>query len=357
MTASGDKLVQRLPRLWFQRRLAPALFLLLPFSWLFSALGALRRFGYRVGLKTAQRLPVPVIVVGNLTVGGSGKTPLVLWLAAQLRAAGFLPGIISRGYARDGRAVLAVNAQADATVVGDEPLLLARRSGVPVFVGRDRAAAGRALLAMHPECNVLIADDGLQHYRLARDVEIAVFDARGAGNRCLLPAGPLREPLARLGAADAVVWNGAPAGTPARDALQACGRQGRNFDMVLRAQHFVHLRDAGRHCSAADLQDKRLCAIAGIGDPERFFKRLSALGLSFEKRAFPDHHAYVAEDLLCDFGTILLMTEKDAVKCAPLPMSTDAWVLPVAAEILSAPDGATLLATILEKLNHGRASA
>lgn len=357
MTASGDKLVQRLPRLWFQRRLAPALFLLLPFSWLFSALGALRRFGYRIGLKSAQRLPVPVVVVGNLTVGGSGKTPLALWLVAQLRAAGRRPGIISRGYARDGRAVLAVDAQADAAVVGDEPLLLARRSGVPVFVGRDRAAAGRALLAAHPDCDVLVSDDGLQHYRLARDVEIAVFDARGAGNCHLLPAGPLREPLARLGAVDAVVWNGAPTGTPARDALRSGGKQDRNFDMVLRAQQFLHLHDGGRRCSAADLQGKRLCAIAGIGDPERFFKQLSALGLSFEKRAFPDHHAYVAEDLLCDFGTILLMTEKDAVKCAPLPVPTDAWVLPVAAEILPAPDGATLFATILEKLNHGRASA
>ena len=355
MTASG--VAQCLPRLWFRRRLAPQLYPLLPLSWLFAALAALRRGFYRAGILHAERLPVPVVVVGNLTVGGSGKTPLVLWVVEQLRAAGRSPGIISRGYARDGRAVLAVDAQADAAQVGDEPLLLGRRSGVPVFVGRDRVAAGRALLVAYPECDVIVSDDGLQHYRLKRDAEIAVFDARGAGNGRLLPSGPLREPLGRLRTVDALVWNGAPEGDAARTAVlrRIPEAADRSFDMALGGQRFVALRDAARSCSADDLRGKRLCAIAGIGGPQRFFGLLAALGLDCEKRPFPDHHAYVSADLECENGTILLMTEKDAVKCAPLP-TAEAWVLPVEAQVSSSAYGCSLLAMLLEKID-GRASA
>ena len=350
MNSSG--IAQRLPRLWFRRRLAPQLYPLLPLAVLFGALASLRRKLYQAGLLRAVRLPVPVIVVGNLTVGGSGKTPLVLWLVAQLRAAGRRPGIISRGYARDGKAVLAVDSGASATEVGDEPLLLARRSGVPVFVGRNRALAGQALLDAYPDCDVLVSDDGMQHYRLARDAEIAVFDGRGAGNGCWLPAGPLRESLSRLQAVDAVVWNNTPAGAVAREAVVGCGRFAIPpvFDMVLHGRCFVHLHAPERTCTAQDLRGKRLCAIAGIGDPQRFFDQLSGLGLSFEARPFPDHHTYIASDLSCESGTILLMTEKDAVKCAPFPIA-EAWVLPVEATVLHSANGCSLLVTLMEKID------
>lgn len=171
-------LARWLQRQWFdQRRLTPALWLLLPLAWLYAGLSALNR-----RLAKPKCLPVPVIVVGNIIVGGAGKTPLTLWLARQLRDRGWRPGIVSRGYGRSGDEVRAVSAQSRPEDVGDEPLLLARRSEVPVWVGRHRAVAGEALLAAHPEVNVLLCDDGLQHYALARDVELVVFDARGAGN-------------------------------------------------------------------------------------------------------------------------------------------------------------------------------
>ncbi len=330
----------------------PLLYPLLPLAALFGALAGLRRKLYHYGLLRAVRLPVPVIVVGNLTVGGSGKTPLVLWLVQQLSAAGRRPGIISRGYARDGKAVLAVDAGAAAAVVGDEPLLLARRSGVPVFVGRDRALAGQALLDAYPDCDVLVSDDGMQHYRLARDAEIAVFDGRGAGNGCWLPAGPLRESLSRLQGVDAVVWNNTPAGAEPREAVLGPRRHviPPVFDMLLSGQQFVHLHAPERTCTAQDLRGKRLCAIAGIGAPQRFFDQLSGLGLTFEARPFPDHHTYVDGDLSCKSGTILLMTEKDAVKCAPFPIA-EAWVLPVEATVLHSADGCSLLVKIMEKID------
>ncbi|SDH32657.1 tetraacyldisaccharide 4'-kinase [Propionivibrio dicarboxylicus] len=346
MSRSG--LAQRLPVLWYQRRPAAVLWPLLPLSWLFRALAALRRGLYRIGVLRAQRLAVPVIVVGNLTVGGSGKTPLVLWLVDALRARGLQPGIISRGYGGSGEGVRCVDPDAPAGDVGDEPLLLARRSRAPVFVGRDRVAAGAALLAACPACDVIIADDGLQHYRLARDAEIVVFDGRAAGNRLALPAGPLREPLARLRSVTAVVWNSAPA--EARFAVPVPA-----FSMRLESASFHALGDPSQRCTAEAFRGRRLFALAGIGDPSRFFAQLAALGLSVEPRAFPDHHAYTAEDLAFARDGVLLMTEKDAVKCAALCVP-DAWVLPVTAHLDAAPDGRSLPDHILEKLN-GCASA
>ena len=343
--AKGFK--QSLSRLWFCERLSPALLPLLPFSWLFCALAALRRFFYRWKILTAIELPVPVVVVGNLTVGGSGKTPLVLWLAKRLVERGYRPGIVSRGYGGGDSAIQAVSPDSDAAGVGDEPLLLARASGVPVFVGRDRAAAGAALLAAHPECDLLLSDDGLQHYRLKRRVEIAVFDRRGAGNGQLLPAGPLREPLRRLAGVTAVVFHGGvatvdPGGVP-------------SFSMTLAGNVFESLRDRQKTCSVADLRGKTLHAMAGIGDPARFFAQLGSLGLEFSSHPFPDHQPYRAEDLAFARDGVLLMTAKDAVKCARLALS-EAWVLPVEAHIGDAPDGTSLLDTILEKLD-GRAPA
>ncbi|MDR0378752.1 MAG: tetraacyldisaccharide 4'-kinase [Candidatus Accumulibacter sp.] len=337
-----------LPRLWFHERLSPLLLPLLPLSWLFHTLVAIRRLLYHRGILTTITPAVPVVVVGNLTVGGSGKTPLTLWLAHHLRERGWCPGIVSRGYGGEG-VIRPVTPDSEATAVGDEPLLLARQSGVPVFVGRDRAATANALLAAHPQCDVLISDDGLQHYRLGRRVEIAVFDRRGIGNGRLLPAGPLREPVSRLASVTAVVINGGLAqGVPTGVS---------RFSMHLDGQRFVALDDPEKTCSAMDLREKKkpLHAMAGIGDPSRFFDQLAALGLEFSRHPFPDHRAYRAEELAFARDGVLLMTEKDAVKCAGLLLS-ETWVLPVNARVEDAPDGSSLLNEILEKLN-GRASA
>lgn len=347
---SRPGLAHCLPRLWYRRQLAPALLPLLPLSWLFRGLVALRRSLYRLGVFRSYRLPAPVVVVGNLTVGGSGKTPTVLWLVDRLRERGWRPGIISRGYGgQAGEGVMPVTGGSDASLVGDEPLLLARRSGVPVFIGRDRVAAGQALLAAHPECNVVVSDDGLQHYRLARAAEILVFDGRGTGNARMLPAGPLREPVRRASGATAIVWN-IGTGTLPPNAFSLP-----QFAMRLSGLRFVAVNDGQRSCTADDLRGKRLHALAGIGDPSRFFRQLEAMGLVFEAHPFPDHHVFTSADMVGLTGTVLLMTEKDAVKCAP-PVSCEAWFLPVDAHIEAAPDGCSLLDTILEKIN-GRTPA
>jgi len=331
-------LARWLQRQWFeQRRLAPALWLLLPLSWLFAGLAWLSRRRAR-----PVRLAVPVVVVGNITVGGAGKTPLTIWLARQLAERGWHPGIVSRGYGGANGAPRRVESTSPAAEVGDEPILLARRSGVPVWVGRDRAAAGMALLAQHPEVDVVLCDDGLQHYRLARDVELAVFDGRGAGNGWRLPVGPLREPLDRLASVDGVICNGVadqriPASLP-------------RFAMQLRPGDFYRLDDARQTCRADDFKGKRLHALAGIGDPGRFFRTLTDLGLVFAPHPFPDHHAYSAEDLCFAKDDILLMTEKDAVKCAGLTPG-ETWVLPVEAELSPA-----LVELVMEKL-RGRKAA
>jgi tetraacyldisaccharide 4'-kinase len=298
----------------------------------------LRRALYRVGLLRAESLPVPVVIVGNITVGGSGKTPLVIHLASALRVLGRHPGIVSRGYRGDATSVAEVTAASDPAAVGDEPLLLARRAGCPVFVGRDRPAAARTLLAGYPQCDVILADDGLQHYRLQRDVEIAVFDERGTMNGWCLPAGPLREPVARVAQVDAVVLNGTavpPAPTFDRPV----------FVMHLLGESFHRLDDPRITCGAADLAGGILHAVAGIGAPQRFFARLREMGLDFAGHSFLDHHNFSADDLAFA-GDAILTTEKDAVKLTRLSLSLPVWVLPVTADV--SPD---LAAFVLEKLN------
>jgi tetraacyldisaccharide 4'-kinase len=327
-----------LQRQWFeQRRLTPALWLLAPLAGLYAIAAGRGRQTAK-----AEHLPVPVIVVGNITVGGAGKTPLTLWLARQLRERGWHPGIVSRGYGGDNAVPRPVTRSSLPAEVGDEPLLLARRGGVPVWVGRDRVAAGRALLGVHPEVNLIVCDDGLQHYRLARDVELAVFDGRGAGNGWRLPAGPLRESLERLREVDAIVCNGKPDGRLPPNLPR--------FDMRLQAGRFYDLDDPQRQAGAADLAGRQLHALAGIGDPERFFRTLEDLGLRFSRHPFPDHHVYTPDDLAFASDSVLLMTEKDAVKCAGLTVG-ETWVLPVDAELSPA-----LIDLVLEKL-RGRQAA
>ncbi|HEY6897045.1 MAG TPA: tetraacyldisaccharide 4'-kinase [Rhodocyclaceae bacterium] len=309
--------------------------LLYPLSLLFSLLSALRRMLWRSGFWRPVRLPVPVVVVGNIIAGGAGKTPLTLSLARALAAAGRSPGIVSRGYGRSGEGVIPVYPGSDAAEVGDEPLLLSRRSGLPVFVGASRVAAAQALLAAHRGCDVILCDDGLQHYALARDVEVAVLDRRGLMNGWPLPAGPLREPVSRLKRVDALVLNGLEQ-TPLRGVPV--------FAMQLEGARFQRLDAPGERCSAADLAGLRLHAVAGIGEPARFFDHLYGLGLSFDAHPFPDHHAYRAEELAFA-GDAILTTEKDAVKF-PASMPLPVWVLPVEARV-----DAALARLVLEKIN------
>lgn len=327
-----------LQRQWFQqRRLSPALWLLLPLHALFVLLSAGKRW-----ITRPEKLSVPVVVVGNITVGGAGKTPLTLWLAQQLTAHGFKPGIVSRGYGGNNTSVRAVDIDASVSEVGDEPLLLARRSGVPVWIGRDRLRAGRALLAANAEVDIVLCDDGLQHTRLARDIELAVFDGRGVGNGWRLPVGPLREPVQRIVTVDAIIRHNFSG--------QQMPHLVPQFSMSLRANNFYRLGDPLQTCTAELLFGKKLHAVAGIGDPKRFFRTLEFLGLSFEAHPFPDHHAYSQADLAFASDGILLMTEKDAVKCAGLTLG-ETWILPVTAELSPA-----LIDFILEKL-HGRQTA
>ncbi len=315
---------------WY--RITPLHLILLPVSLVFRLLVATRRALYRSGILASDKLPVPVIVIGNITVGGSGKTPLTLWLAQQLVEYGWHPGIISRGYGGTAKFPQAVHAASDPAEVGDEAVLMAQRKLCPVWVGRDRPAAARALLQAHPECDVLLSDDGLQHYRLRRDVEIVVVDGtRRYGNGWLLPAGPLREPQSRLLAADAVVINGGAA---------TAGE----YSMQLDGTVFYNLLNPDTTARAADFNGQNLHAMAGIGHPQRFFAHLNRLGLKVQAHPFSDHHRYVPADLVYTDANAILMTEKDAVKCAPFA-TEKCWVLRVDAQLEP-----TLTQFILERI-------
>lgn len=331
-------------RTWFEQQWQQfgwAQCLLLPLSWLFAALAAGRRWLYRTGVLSTHRLPVPVIVVGNISVGGVGKTPVVLWLAEQLRNAGYQPGIVSRGYG--GQRHGEVQAGSDAAWFGDEPVLLAQRSGCPVWVHASRVQAGFGLLRAYPTCNVLICDDGLQHYALHRTIEIAVVQRpRGLGNGRLLPAGPLREPLARLNQVDLIVESGELPDTTYT--LPA-------FQLQLRSADWLAVSDPTQHVTTQHLRTRALLVVAGIGHPQRFFDTLNQLGLQFESRIFADHHAYTQEDFAGTAQKTILMTEKDAVKCRHLQL-VNAWYLPVDAELLPIAHTTSLLSCVLGLLQQ-----
>lgn len=297
---------------WYDKGRAP--WWCRPLALLYGGVMRLRRWGYRHGWLRSEALPVPVIVVGNLTAGGTGKTPLTIALVEALRARGRKPGVVSRGYGGDQREPLLLGDAPDPARVGDEPCLL-RASGVPVAVGRDRQAAARLLL--DAGCDVIVADDGLQHYRLARDVEICVIDgARRFGNGRLLPLGPLREPMSRLRAVDFRVCNG---GT------EAVGE----VPMRLEGGATKALSD-GREQPLASFAGQRVHAVAGIGNPQRFFDSLVANGLDIIEHPFVDHHAFTSADLDFGDGRAVLMTAKDAVKCQPFARE-DWWSVPVRA--------------------------
>jgi len=317
--------VHPLERHW--QRITPISVALLPLTALFAVVSWLRRLAYASGMLRTVRVPVPVVVVGNLSVGGTGKTPVVIWLVNALRAQGFTPGVISRGY-RGSEQLQAIDPQSPPNVAGDEPALIARRTRCPVWVGRDRVAAARNLVADNPQVNVVISDDGLQHYRLARDCELAVINAnRQFGNRLLLPSGPLREPVGRLRKVDAAIVNGR---SRASDALLHLPAP--IFEMRLEGSEFCNLVDESRRAQPADFGATRVHAVAGIGDPDRFFAHLRALGLSFVPHAFPDHHEFRPADLDFAEADSVLMTQKDAIKCAGFARD-NWWALPVDARI------------------------
>lgn len=306
---------EALARAWYREH--PALWLLAPLSLLYALIILLRRACYRAGLLRSCRVDVPVVVVGNIAVGGTGKSPLTLALIERLRIAGFRPGVVSRGYG--GRAVYPLRVQADTSpaLAGDEPVMIVRRSGVPLVVDPVRSRAVRHLLAQGG-CDVVLCDDGLQHYALARDVEIAVIDgARGVGNGLLLPAGPLREPAGRLATVDFVVVNGDDGMWPGATRMQLVPGPWRAL---------------GEEGGMLPSPGSRLHAVAGIGNPGRFFAALAAQGYDVIPHPFPDHHVYTAADLAFDDGLPVVMTEKDMVKCRDLPLR-NCWYVPVSAAL------------------------
>ena len=306
-------------KLWYRRGVLA--WLLWPVSLLFLVGVCLRRLLYALRLLKSSHPGIPVIVVGNLTVGGSGKTPLVIWIAEFLKSKGWSPGIVSRGYgARTGgqmREPRAATVASDAAEVGDEPILLSRRSGCPVWVGADRVQVAARLRAAHQEVNVLVLDDGLQHYAMRRDLEIAVVDARGFGNGFLLPAGPLREPKSRLRGVDAVVSHESST---------------KGFPMRLAGDTVHRMTDSRERQPLKAFAGQRVHAVAGIGDPNRFFLHLGMAGLKVVPHPFPDHHPFTPRDL--EFGDALpvLLTEKDAVKLRSVAQP-GWWVLPVSAQL------------------------
>jgi tetraacyldisaccharide 4'-kinase len=293
--------------------------LLLPFAALFSVVSILRRLAYQRGWLSSACVGVPVIIVGNITAGGSGKTPLVIWLVTWLRDQGYRPGVVSRGYGGAARGCVEVQPDSPPAEVGDEPLLIRVKTGAPVVVGRDRVAAARTLLARHPGVDVIVSDDGLQHYRLQRDVELAVVDAAsGLGNGWPLPAGPLREPKGRLGSVDAVIRVVRGPVAPHADRPVA----GWRADYA--AARAYRLRAPLEKRALRDLPARDWLAVTGIGRPQGFFDMLQAQGLRFTPRAFADHHAFQPQDLPAEAA--VLMTEKDAVKCLTFA-GTDWWAV------------------------------
>jgi tetraacyldisaccharide 4'-kinase len=313
---------QQLQQAWLQRgALGRALW---PLSRLFGLLVGARRLLYRSGLRPAETVGLPVVVVGNRIVGGAGKTPVVMALVEHLRSRGLRPGVISRGYGRRTQGVLEATRDRTAGEVGDEPLLIHLRTGAPVVVGRDRTAAAWALRTAHPEIDVIVCDDGLQHLRLGRDIEVVVFDDRGAGNGWLLPAGPLREPLraASLAKHQIVLYTGGVASTPLPGFLAKRGLGG----VLPLAQWW----DATPPADLRQLAGRAVLAVAGIARPERFFESLTQAGLHITPLALPDHHGF--EQLPWPTGTIdVVVTEKDAIKLDPARVAretpaTQVWV-------------------------------
>jgi len=321
--------------IWYDGKPPP--WWLKPLSALFGAASAARRFVYARNLARSTRLDCPVIVVGNLTTGGTGKTPLVCWLAEQLTERGFRPGVVTRGYGGSARAARLILSSESPDVVGDEAVLLARRSRAPVAVGRNRPAAAQLLI--NAGCDVILSDDGLQHYALERDCEIVVVDGdRRFGNGRLLPAGPLREAPARLKEADAVVING---GEQQRDG---------SLRMRLLATGAVAMK-YGTVKPLREFSGQPVHAVAAIGNPQRFFAMLRAVGIRIVEHTLPDHARLTLEDISFPDDLAVLMTEKDAVKCRDIA-GPHHWYVPVS--VVFAPGDGEKLRDIVSRSVESR---
>ena len=306
-----------LQKVWYQEKINLRVYGLLPLSMLFYLASAVRRWAFRIGLKASTRVAVPVVIVGNISVGGNGKTPLVILLAQWLRQAGFSPGVLSRGYGGKGTAYpISVDADSDAVEVGDEAALMRQHLPCPLVVDPKRVRGAQALIDKH-KCNVILCDDGLQHYALKRDIEIVVVDGeRRHGNACLLPMGPLREGLWRLKHVDFVVINGGRA-------------QADEELMTLESGHLINVKYPNRSKSLSELHNA-VTAVAAIGNPDRFFRLLKARQIVVKQcLSFVDHHQFKPQDIPTE---TVIMTEKDAVKCRRFAHE-DWWYLPVSAKL------------------------
>jgi len=312
--------------------------LTMPLSLLVCLLAYLKRKAYEGGIFKSQSLKIPVIVVGNLSVGGAGKSPLVAHLAKFLQAQGYHPGILCRGYKGKAESWPQwVTADSDPAQTGDEPVMLAALTGCPVMAGPDRALSAQQLIDRH-HCDVMISDDGFQHLKLVRDIDIVVIDARrGLGNRICLPSGPLREPPSALKSADFLVING-----QADSSQSISPTRTRTYSMNLAPGHLYRLNEPGQHPDLQKLQQTTIHAIAGIGHPQRFFNLLRSQGFKLIEHAFDDHHAYQQSDLQFDDMLPIITTEKDAIKLAHIAINRAVWVLPVVADLEADFDTALL---------------
>ncbi len=344
---------RRVRRAWQHRGLLA--YLMLPLHAVHRGWRGVRAVGQRLGLARPVQLPVPVIVIGNLSVGGTGKTPLVIELARQLLARGWTPGVVASGFGGKAEGPLLVEPGGDPALCGDEPLLIRQASGCPVAVGRDRIAAAQLLLASNARCDLLLADDGLQHRRLGRDLEVVVVNGAGVGNGLLLPAGPLRDPPERLQHVDAVILHGIVPPVRIHSPF---------FRMQTRVRDAVSLSAPGKRIALADLAGEqrarplRLLALCAIGSPERFFAMLRDQGLQIDTLALPDHEKIDATVVPGGRYDRILMTEKDAVKCqrdAQLAQDPRLWVVPLHTQLDTAL--VEFLTARLKGRSHGSEAA
>ena len=338
ISAFKQKLEFKLFNIW-QNKQGAAKFLR-PISWLYCTVIFFRRLAYLLKIKKTERVAAPVIIVGNLTVGGTGKTPLVTWLTNYLKEHGYQPGIISRGYGGKARHwPQQVRPDGDPVAVGDEAILISKRTNCPMAVGPERLVSGRELLHYHPACNVIISDDGLQHYALHRDIEVAVIDGTlRFGNGYCLPAGALREPIKRLKKVDFIVVNG-----------QA---ENDEYGMRYNITEACNLQNASQRQPLEQFKGKQVHAIAGIGHPDRFFNQLSEMGIDVIAHPFSDHYFYKEDDLNFDDELPVLMTEKDAVKCSRFAKKHH-WFVPVTVDVQET-FGKAILDKLKEIQSHGQ---
>ncbi len=325
-----SRLIQRhwqKPRWWLS-------LLLLPLSWLFAVVVGLRRFLYQKKIRPSQKLAVPVVIVGNINVGGVGKTPVLMSLIHQLTQRSIKVGVMSRGYGRTSRGTLLVHPEGSAGEYGDEPLMIAQKTGVPVAVSGSRYEAGMCLLQTHPDLDIILSDDGLQHYALQRDIELVVVSQKlKFGNGSLLPQGPLREPISRLHTANALVLTDGQVAEQPELLEPLKTSQLPVFDCTLTPAHFYPLNQPRQQQPAtAFTQNNNIVALAGIGAPQKFFDTLHSLGIIPKHYlSFPDHHDYYRDDIPDGFDFILT-TEKDAVKLRTFDLA-NVWIVPVDATI------------------------